>query len=130
MIKSKKTAAKIITLKTAFSQKQLPLTSKLCIAMSEGVYVIKSEEILRIESQSNYAKIYLKSGVNHLVSKTLKNIQDQLSNEFFIRVHNSHVVNIEEIIFINFTFLRLTNGDEIPISRSKKNELRKLFKNR
>ena len=42
MIQSNKTTVKISSLKTAFSQKQLPLSNKLCIAMSEGVYVIKS----------------------------------------------------------------------------------------
>lgn len=51
-------------------------------------------DIVRLESDSNYTMIFLKSGEKVLVSKPMKHFEDFLDEEMFIRIHNSHIVNI------------------------------------
>lgn len=51
-------------------------------------------DIVRLESDSNYTTIFLKSGEKVLVSKPMKHFEDFLDEKMFIRIHNSHIVNI------------------------------------
>jgi two-component system LytT family response regulator len=51
-------------------------------------------DIVRLESDSNYTTIFLKSGEKVLVSKPMKHFEDFLDEKLFIRIHNSHIINI------------------------------------
>lgn len=51
-------------------------------------------DIVRLESDSNYTTIYLKSNEKVLVSKPMKHFEDFLDEKIFIRIHNSHIINI------------------------------------
>jgi two-component system, LytTR family, response regulator len=51
-------------------------------------------DIVRLESDSNYTTIFLKSGEKVLVSKPMKHFEDFLDEAIFIRIHNSHIINI------------------------------------
>lgn len=51
-------------------------------------------DIVRMESDSNYTSIYLKNGERVVVSKPMKHFEDFLDDTVFIRIHNSHIINI------------------------------------
>jgi len=51
-------------------------------------------DLVRLESDSNYTNIHLKSGEKVLVSKPLKHFEDFLDDTEFIRIHNSHIINV------------------------------------
>lgn len=51
-------------------------------------------DIVRLESDSNYTTIFLKSGERVVVSKPMKHFEDFLDEQLFIRIHNSHIINI------------------------------------
>ncbi len=84
---------------------------------------INFEDILYIESLSDYIKIHLKEKTI-VTRETLSNIEDRLSGNDFLRIHRSYLVSIPCIeSFTNDTIV--VQGHELPISRSHKEEVLK-----
>jgi two-component system LytT family response regulator len=101
---------------------------KLLVNIAKGSMLIEFDDIIRCESMSNYTKIVLKSDKPILVSKTLKLIESALPKSLFLRCHNSHLINMNEVKLIEKSQLRLTNQEEIPISRQKVKEVNSSLK--
>ncbi len=100
--------------------------NKLAIPSIEGFEFVDPEKILRCESDDNYTNIFLADGTKHLVSKTLKEIERQLKEHTFIRLHQSHLVNykcIQKYVKGTGGYVVLSDGSQIPVSRRKKTEL-------
>ncbi|MFN5982030.1 MAG: LytR/AlgR family response regulator transcription factor, partial [Fluviicola sp.] len=82
------------------------------------------------EADSNYTEIHLTNGKKVVSSKTLKEIELVLLTSSFIRVHKSHLINlnfIKKYIKGDGGMLVLNDDSMIPVSRSHKDELTKLF---
>jgi two-component system LytT family response regulator len=65
-----------------------------------------------------------------LISKTLKEVEEMLSSDQFFRVHNSFFVNLKEVsnyVKADGGALIMTNGDEVRVSRSRKDRLLELL---
>lgn len=103
---------------------------KVALPTSEGLEFIKVDDIVRCESDSNYTKIILLDSKALMVSKTLKEMTDLLSELDFVRVHNSHLINpkhITKYIKAGGGALILSDNVEIPISRQKKENILQLI---
>lgn len=89
---------------------------------------VKTGEIVRCESSNNYSTFYLQNGEQLLVCRPIYEFEELLKDYGFIRCHQSHLVNKK---FIKSwkkeygDFLLLTNGDEAPVSRNKKELVKK-----
>lgn len=99
----------------------------ITIQKSDKVYYLKLTDILYLEAESNYTKIYTVFNENFIQSKTLKYYED-LFNEtsVFIRVNRSYLVNISQVKSYTKSepcILTLVNGFQIELSRRKKTEL-------
>lgn len=99
------------------------LPTKIAFPTLDGTRYIRFENIIHCSSANNYCKVILKGGEEILLSKTLKWVEDRLPSEFFVRVHASHLVNIDYISKFCYDFLLLENNSQIPVSRSRKIEL-------
>jgi two-component system LytT family response regulator len=97
---------------------------KIVISSSESLEVISLRNILYFKSESNYTKIRLTCGSEHLVSKTLRIFESKL-NKNFLRVHNSYIINLRHIESYSFQTCNILLQEEIiiPVSRRKKAEL-------
>ena len=95
---------------------------KIGIPVKGKIELQKLESILRLESESNYTKIFLKDGSNVVVAKTLKMFEEILIKKHFIRVHKSHLVNFRFVAKLDQknNILHLTNNEQIPVSRRYK----------
>lgn len=62
-------------------------------------------------------------------NSTIKKVQEELDNldAGFIKVHQSYLININQIFKLEKDSVVLFNGKEIPISRTRKTELREKF---
>ncbi|HPW27504.1 MAG TPA: LytTR family DNA-binding domain-containing protein, partial [Tenuifilaceae bacterium] len=61
------------------------------------------------------------------VSKTLKEYEELLAPEGFIRCHQSHLINkrhVKEVLRFPSPTIRMDNGDEVPVSVRKRDILR------
>lgn len=105
--------------------------TKLVLPTLEGFEIVKVNEIIRCKADDNYTEIYLINGHKFVISKTLKFYEDLLKEMDFVRVHKSHLVNIQYVK--KYTkgkggFATLTDGTEIEVSSSKKETFLSFFR--
>jgi two-component system LytT family response regulator len=67
---------------------------KLAIPSSDGLVLVKVDEIIYCEASSNYTNICMLDGKKHIVSRTLKEYEDLLADQDFFRIHNSYLINL------------------------------------
>ena len=100
-------------------------TQKIILPISGGVQFYDVSEIIRVQSQSNYVTFYLTQGRELLISKTLKEFEEMLEKHGLIRVHHSHIVNLNFILQYQKNsggYLVLKDQTTIPLSRSYKDK--------
>ena len=80
-----------------------------------------ASNIIRVESSSNYSKIYFSNEQPLVVAKILHWFEEQLPPDMFCRIHRTHLVNRAYVTEIfDSCKLALSNGDIIQMSRRKK----------
>jgi two-component system, LytTR family, response regulator len=119
-----------------FQKLQSPtnLFTKIAIPTMEGLQMVAVDSIIHCLSDSNYTILTLKEKQKVIASKTLKEIEELLEDYSFLRVHHSHVINLNEVckyIKGEGGYLVMSDGASINVSRSRKEGLlRKLQPNR
>ncbi len=99
---------------------------KLALSTTEGVFFFIPSEIVRLEGENNYTRFYFANQKPMLVSRTLKEYEDILTEHDFIRAHKSHLVNKKFVKHLDKEgLLWLTDGSHIAVSRRKKEEVLK-----
>lgn len=107
-----------------------PEEKKIVLKTQESIHLIKVSTIIRCESFHNYTEFFLEGGKKLVVSRTLKEYEILLTDFGFFRVHQSHLININNISRYEKTdggSLILTDGSRIPVAKRKKEELLQLF---
>ncbi|HEY9363768.1 MAG TPA: LytTR family DNA-binding domain-containing protein [Chitinophagaceae bacterium] len=126
---SKQTPEKLDVLRQNLSDSRSQ-SDKITISTNEGVEFFEINQIIRIESSSNYSKIFFKDGKNMLVTKLLKDFEEILLPYRFFRIHNSHLINlsyIKKYIRGDGGQVVMQNNEVIDVSRRKKEEFLKLI---
>jgi len=91
---------------------------------SKGIELIDVNTIIRVQSVSNYSKLYFSDGKTLVVAKVLKWFEESLPCKQFIRVHRTHLVNKQFISrYIKGDKIQLANGDWVEVSRRKKSSV-------
>lgn len=105
---------------------------KIAVPSTEGVHFFRVEEILRLEADSSYTHIHLVNRKPFIASKTLRHFEEMLEEFHFIRTHKSHLVNPKHITRISNdnSFVILTDGSQVEVSRRKKDEVQEQLKMR
>jgi len=96
---------------------------KIALPTMEGLQMIAVTSIISCASDSNYTVFFLKDRQKLVVSRPLKEVEEMLEENSFLRVHNSHLVNLNEIekyVKGEGGYLLMTDGSTIDVSRSKK----------
>jgi two-component system, LytTR family, response regulator len=109
--------------------KPAPL-QKIALPTLEGFELISLETIVQCESDGNYTHVFLKNGKKFLVSRSLKEMEELLEGHPFLRVHHSHLVNLNEItryVRGEGGYLVMSDNSSVNVSRSRKEALLKLF---
>ena len=78
-------------------KKELGILIKLLFPPWKALVFFELNELIHLDADSNYTLLYFTENRKILASKTLKEFEDQLGKEQFIRLHNSHLVNIRYI---------------------------------
>ncbi|MFT6334721.1 MAG: two-component system LytT family response regulator [Saprospiraceae bacterium] len=96
---------------------------KMSIPTSEGVSVISVNDIVKVEADRSYCFICLSDGERMLVSKPLKEIEENLPSKMFFRVHTTHLINMEYIkkyVKEDGGYVIMNDGSSVPIARRRK----------
>ncbi len=96
---------------------------RLVLKTQESVHVVELDQIIRCESDRNYTSFYLIDNKRILVSKTLKEYEMLLSGHNFLRVQQSHLVNLNYIDRYDKKdggAVVMKDGSEVPLSPAKR----------
>jgi two-component system LytT family response regulator len=67
---------------------------KLALPSMEGLAFVPIDTITRCEASGGYTVFYLKNGEKILSAKNIKEYEEILPASTFLRVHNSHIINL------------------------------------
>lgn len=106
-------------------------SSKITITSKNGITFISVEDIVRIQGDGNYSYFFMQNGEKIVATKNLKSIGALIKNKYFLRIHQSYIVNfkyLQKILFEDGTFIVTSDGAKTPVSRSKKEVVREFVK--
>ena len=117
-------------MKGHLQQKQVGFQN-IAVPTLEGFEMIPAVDLVRCEAEDNYTHLFLKNGKKITACRTLKEMEEHLKDfSFFIRVHHSYMVNLNEIakyIRGEGGYLVMNDGATINVSRSRKDSLMLVF---
>lgn len=97
------------------------LSDSIFVRHLEKMVRVDIKDILYIEAERNYCRIYSKHK-EYLLVMTLKDLDEKLPQKHFIRVHRSFIVNLSQIDEVATSHLVIAKK-AIPLSKSLKEEL-------
>lgn len=104
---------------------------KIAVPTAEGFELIPADQVVRCEADDNYTHFFLKNKTKITACRTLKEVEEQVHDfSFFVRVHHSHVVNLNEVtkyIRGEGGYLVMSDNSSVNVSRSRKEALLKFF---
>ncbi len=102
---------------------------KIVLKTMERIYSVDLDDIIRFESDGGYTKVYLTDGKRIMVSKTMKEYDDLLLDAGFLRVHHSHLINMNHLFCFEKAEGHVVMKDDsiVPVSNRKKDQLLELL---
>tara|TARA_B100000809_G_scaffold266929_1_gene333163 strand:+ start:6695 stop:7444 length:750 start_codon:yes stop_codon:yes gene_type:complete len=97
---------------------------KVAIPYGEGISFVKISDIIHFQSDGSYTNMYtINNEKPTLISKPIGDYQEMLEGESFIRIHRSHLINIQHVekyIKGDGGYTVMSDGSKIEVSRRKK----------
>ena len=90
---------------------------------SEGIHKLDVKTIAYAESKANYSILYLSSGAHMMVLIGMKQLEEQLPADRFIRIHKNYLINWQLAERIGKESILLSGKYEVPIGGSFRKEL-------
>lgn len=105
---------------------------RLVLKTQESVHVVDLDQIIRCEADRNYTSFFLTEGRKILVSRTLKDYETLLTGHNFLRVQQSHLVNLNFVDRYdkgNGGAVVMKDGSEVPLSPAKRDVFFQILEN-
>lgn len=105
--------------------------NKLVLPTQNGTSFIDIQSIIRIQSSNKYSVVFTTDRKQHIVIKPLVRFEDALSDKGFIRVHDSHLVNVRHVV----SYLKgkggeliMSDDNRVPVAARRKDALSEILK--
>jgi two-component system LytT family response regulator len=111
-------------------RKKVDNFKRIALSTADGIHLFEISDIIRCESEDNYTKFYIKNNKPVLISKTLKEYEDLLTEHGFERIHQSHLINLSYLksyIKKDGGYVVMADNSNLPISQRKKERLQELI---
>lgn len=98
---------------------------RIGINSTKDIKYLKLGDIVRCEANGNYTTFILTEGERQLSSKPIKEYEELLEEFHFLRVHKSHLINLNHVksfVKNDGGFIIMSDELEIPISKNKKED--------
>jgi two-component system LytT family response regulator len=107
-----------------------PPLERLFARKADRIVPIPTGEIRRIEANGDYARVHTPGGT-YLLHVSLGELEQRLDPARFLRVHRSHIVNLEAISHLQpfderRLLIALRDGSQVVASRAASEKLRRL----
>lgn len=99
--------------------------SKIILPLTDGLCIIRLEEVVRCESSNNYTTFFLRDKRQLVVSRPINFYENLLGDLHFARVHSKHLINlryVERYIKGRGGQIILEGGFEVDVSTGKKHD--------
>lgn len=104
---------------------------KLLLPTQNGMLFVEYDEVIRVQSSNKYSIVFTTDKKQHIVSKPLSRFEEVLLKKGFLRIHDSHIVNLNHVKSYNKGKggeIGMSDGSMIPISVRRKDALSGIFK--
>lgn len=105
-------------------------SKRIALNSIDKVQIVNVSDIIQCESQRNYTLFYLLGNKQVLVTRTLKEFEDMLESDGFLRVHHSHLINLKhlkEFIKTDGGYAIMSDNSQVPVSVRKREHLMKIL---
>jgi two-component system, LytTR family, response regulator len=112
-------------------RKKVDNFKRIALSTQDGIHLFEVSDIIRCESEDNYTKFYIKNHKPLLISKTLKEYEELLSEHNFERIHQSHLINLSYLksyIKNDGGYVIMADNTNLPIAQRKKDRLQEILK--
>ncbi len=126
----------MLLIKTSFGeQEKIQTLEEKQTNLQKGYLVVRAdrknakillEEILYVESLSDYVKIATSSGTPIITKEKISGLEQKLASPF-IRIHRSFIINSDKVDSFSSEAV-VVNGNDLPISRTYKKEVLAVLK--
>ncbi|GAB4404741.1 MAG: LytTR family transcriptional regulator DNA-binding domain-containing protein [Microscillaceae bacterium] len=106
-----------------------PPPGRLALPTSEGLAFLDFSEIVYLKAEGAYTKLVLRDKAPFLVSKNIKQLENLLPTDLFLRTHRSYMIHLQyvEKYCRADSEIQMRNGDRVSLSRDKKEVFLKAF---
>ena len=98
---------------------------RITIPTFDGLRFINIDDIIYLEASNNYTNLYMAANPKILVSRTLKDFEEMLPSDIFLRIHHSTIINknqVEKYIRGEGGQVVMRNGNVLDVSKRKRSE--------
>ena len=99
---------------------------KIILRTAESIHLLEIGNIICCDSDSSYTTVQTVEGEKIIVSRTLKEFEEMLTECGFYRVHKSYLINLVHIKRFDRQdggYIILTNDLKIPVASRKRDEM-------
>jgi two-component system, LytTR family, response regulator len=102
---------------------------RIALSNSDGIHMLEIADIIRCESDDNYTNFFIKNRKPILISKTLKEYEELLTEHGFVRIHQSHLINVSFVKSYakKEGFLYMADNSQLPVSQRKRDVLQEVL---
>ncbi|CAM4151853.1 MULTISPECIES: LytR/AlgR family response regulator transcription factor [Flavobacterium] len=100
----------------------------LLIRTTQEQHMLLIDEIIRCQSDGSYTTFYT-NDKKIMSARNLKYYENILGEYAFVRVHQSHLINVKYIDSIVLNNILLKDGGKVPIASRKKSYLKQFLSN-
>lgn len=105
---------------------------KLVLPVLEGFEVVQIKDIIRCQANDNFTDFFFANGKHMLICRTLKFYEQSLEDFGFMRIHKSHLVNLQYVKKYKKGKggqIIMSDDSELELSVNKKDEFLEKFTN-
>jgi two-component system LytT family response regulator len=99
---------------------------KIVLPLQDGFEVVAVKDVVHCKANDNFTDFHFLNKQKKMICRTLKFYEDLLGESGFLRVHKSHLVNLDHVVKYNKGKggqLTMTDGAVIDVSPNRKEEL-------
>jgi two-component system LytT family response regulator len=103
---------------------------KIMLPTMEGFEIVNITSIIYCEAVDNFTRFHFEQGSPLMICRTLKYFEDVLKEHRFMRIHRSHLINLDYVVRYSKGkggSVTMKNDRELEVSPNKKEELLALF---
>lgn len=112
-------------------RKKVDNFKRIALTTADGIHLYEVSDIIRCEGDDNYTTFYIKNNKPIVISKTLKEYEELLSEYGFERIHQKHLINLaylKSYVKKEGGYIVMSDNKQLPISQRKKERLQELIK--